>query len=312
MVKKILWMMTIFMSVFSANLVLAATNNPLNLHLTDHGWGYAALSVFVIAYVLVMSEEFIDLRKSKPVLLSAGIIWMIVAIGANGQNMSVRLNEALDHNILEYAQLFLFLLVAMTYVNAMEERNVFEALRSYLVRKGLSYRQLFWITGILAFFISPIADNLTTALIMCAVVIVVGKDNQKFVCVACVNIVVAANAGGAFSPFGDITTLMVWQSGILSFEKFFPIFIPSVIAFVIPAFFMYFAIPKIKPAASNEVIKMKYGAKRIVFLFLVTIALAICAHNFLHLPPMLGMMTGLSLLKFFAFYIKKTEHVHMV
>ena len=72
-------------------------------------------------------------------------------------------SQAVRHNILEYAELMLFLLAAMTYVNAMEERLVFESLRSWLVRKGFTYRQLFWLTGILAFFISPVADNLTTA-----------------------------------------------------------------------------------------------------------------------------------------------------
>ncbi len=85
------------------------------------------------------------------------------------------------HNLLEYAELMLFLLVAMTYINAMDERSVFEALRSWLVTKGYGLRQLFWITGVLAFLISPIADNLTTALLMCAVVLAVGGDNTKFV-----------------------------------------------------------------------------------------------------------------------------------
>ena len=109
--------------------------------------------------------------------------------------------HAVRHNLLEYAELMLFLLVAMTYVNAMEERLVFDALRAWLVNRGFGFRQLFWLTGILAFFISPIADNLTTALLMCAVVLAVGGDNSKFVTLACINIVVAANAGGAFSPF---------------------------------------------------------------------------------------------------------------
>jgi Na+/H+ antiporter NhaD/arsenite permease-like protein len=78
-----------------------------------------------------------------------------------------------------------------------------------LIRCGYGFRSLFWITGILAFFISPIADNLTTALLMCAVVMAVGGDSRKFINLVCINVVVAANAGGAFSPFGDITTLMV-------------------------------------------------------------------------------------------------------
>jgi len=124
------------------------------------------------------------------------------------------------HNLLEYAELMLFLLVAMTYINAMEERQVFDALRSWLIRKGYGFRQLFWMTGILAFFISPVADNLTTALLMCAVVFSVGGDNTRFITLACINIVVGANAGGGFIPFGDITTLMVWQKGVVEFVGF--------------------------------------------------------------------------------------------
>ncbi len=78
----------------------------------------------------------------------------------------------------------LFLLVAMTYINAMDERMVFEKLRSWLVQKGFGFRQLFMITGVLAFFISPVADNLTTALLMCAVVLAVGGDNTDLYCLA--------------------------------------------------------------------------------------------------------------------------------
>ena len=115
------------------------------------------------------------------------------------------------------------------------------------MRKGLDYRRLFWLTGFLAFFLSPVLDNLTTALVMCAVVMAVGKDNAKFVGIGCINIVVAANAGGAFSPFGDITTLMVWQKGLVGFTTFFLLFIPSVVNYLIPAIFMHFAIPRFSP-----------------------------------------------------------------
>ena len=101
----------------------------------------------------------------------------------------------------------------MTYVSALEEREVFNALRAKLVKAGLSYRQLFWATGIIAFSLSPVTDNLTTAIILGAAAIAVSAGNTAFVAISCVNIVVASNAGGTFSPFGDITTLMVWQSG---------------------------------------------------------------------------------------------------
>jgi len=224
--------------------------------------------------------------------------------------MTHTVEHAVRHNLLEYAELMLFLLVAMTYINAMEERRVFDALRAWLVRSGFGFRALFWITGILAFFISPIADNLTTALLMCAVVLAVGGDNSRFVTIACVNIVVAANAGGAFSPFGDITTLMVWQKGIVEFWTFFNLFIPSAVNFLVPAAIMHFAVPDVKPDASGEDIVMQRGAKRIIFLFLATIATAVSFHNFLHLPPVIGMLTGLSYLQLFGYFLKKTHAKH--
>ena len=267
-----------------------------------------AVIFFVVAYALVIAEEFIHLRKSKPVLLAAGVIWILAAIlGQTVEGGKEIVEAALDHNLLEYSALLLFLLTAMVYVNALTERNVFEALRAYLVGKGLSYRQLFWITGILAFCISPIADNLTTALLMGAVVLAVGSDRPKFVGVAFVNIVVAANAGGAFSPFGDITTLMVWQSGNVEALEFLALIVPSLVNFLIPATIMSFAVPKETPKAIDEVVKVKRGGFVIIGLFLATIATAVSFEQFLHLKPFLGMMTGLSYLFFFSYYIKRSD-----
>ena len=279
------------------------------LDLTTETVGILSIIIFSLAYVLVMAEEVTHLRKSKPVLLAAGVIWAMIAAVYATHGMPHAAEVAVRHNFLEFSELMLFLLVAMTYINAMEERRVFDTLRSWLIAKGFGFRKLFWMTGILAFFISPIADNLTTALLMCAVVLAVGGDNSKFVLMACINIVVAANAGGAFSPFGDITTLMVWQKGIVDFGTFFALFIPSVVNFIVPATIMHFSIPNEQPTASDEVVVMKRGAKRIIVLFLATIATAVSYHNFFHLPPVIGMMTGLAYLQFFGFYLKKTHDV---
>ncbi|AGA90102.1 Na+/H+ antiporter NhaD-like permease [Thioflavicoccus mobilis 8321] len=290
-----------------------ATDGAAPLDLTRTWVGFTALAIFVIAYALVMSEEFTQLRKSKPVVLAAGLIWILVAyFYTRHQGDSELVGAALEHDIMEYAELFLFLLVAMTYINAMEERNVFEALRTWLVRSGLGYRRLFWITGLLAFFISPVADNLTTALLMCAVVTAVGAESARFVTLACINIVVAANAGGAFSPFGDITTLMVWQKGVVEFNSFFLLFVPSLVSFLVPAYFMGRAVPDLKPPSIDEQVAMKRGARRIVVLFVATIATAVSVHNYLGLPAVLGMMTGLAYLKLFAYYLFRTGELSTV
>ena len=277
------------------------------LDLTGSSIGIAAITIFILAYALVMAEEFTHLRKSKPVILAAGIIWALIGWIYTQHGMPELAEHAVRHNLLEYAELMLFLLVAMTYINSMDERQVFDALRAWLIRKGFGFRQLFWMTGFLAFFISPVADNLTTALLMCAVVLAVGGDNKKFVAIACVNIVVAANAGGAFSPFGDITTLMVWQKGMVEFWGFFALFIPSLVNFVVPATIMHFAIPDENPTATNETVSMRRGARRIVVLFLLTIITAVSFHNFLGLPPVIGMLTGLAYLQFFGYYLKRSE-----
>ncbi len=277
----------------------------LNLQMTHSLIGITALIIFIAAYFLVMSEEMLQLKKSKPVVFAAGIIWALVAIAAKSKGFSDAAQIAVKHNILEYAELFLFLLVAMTYVNAMEERKVFEALKGWLVKKQFSYRSLFWITGILAFFISPFADNMTTAMLMCAIIMAVGANNERFVTIACINIVVAANAGGAFSPFGDITTLMVWQEELVPFSGFFHLFLPAVVNFMVPAALMHFAIPHATPPRVMENIKIAPGGITIVLLFLVTIIIAVCFHNYLSLPPMVGMMTGLSFLLVFGYFLNK-------
>ncbi|MFL2520595.1 MAG: sodium:proton antiporter NhaD [Alphaproteobacteria bacterium] len=278
------------------------------IDLTTSYVGILSLIVFVLAYAVVMAEEFSHLRKSKPVIISAAIIWAIIAFYfSSDKSYAKEIEHALEHNILEFAELFLFLLVAMTYINALEERKVFDVVRFQLTSRGFSFRQLFIFTGIITFFLSPIADNLTTALVMCSVVMACGKGNTKFISIGCINIVIAANAGGAFSPFGDITTLMVWQAGIVEFFTFFKIFFPSVINYIIPATVMYFFISKEKPQVSTEKVFMKRGGKFIIFLGLFTIFSAVNFHNILHLPPMLGMMFGLGLLGLYSFYLKITH-----
>lgn len=272
------------------------------------GYGMIGLLIFVLAYILVIFEEQLHLRKSKPVIVAAGLIWVLVALAYQSIGDIEAPHEAILHNLTEYAELFLFLLSAMTYINALSERNVFRTLRNWLISRGFSLRTIFWLTGLLAFLISPIADNLTTALLMGAVIAAVGGDNRRFIAIGCINVVVAANAGGAFSPFGDITTLMVWQKGVVNFWEFFALFVPSLINWLVPALLMSLFVSRDVPPAGGEESGLKFGAVRIMLLFLLTIATAVCFHNYLHLPPAIGMMLGLGYLGFFAYYIRRREN----
>jgi NhaD family Na+/H+ antiporter len=291
----------------SLSVATTADTGAVPVDLTSTSYGLIALVTFVIAYIIVIGEEFLHMRKSKPVLVAAGLIWTLVGVGYAMHGDTVTAGAAVRHNLEEYAELLLFLLAAMTYINTMEERQIFKALRSWLISKGFSLRSVFWITGLLAFSISPFADNLTTALLMSAVVMSVAGDNKKFVVVALINIVVAANAGGAFSPFGDITTLMVWQKGKVHFHEFFELLLPSIVNWFVPAFLMSLTIKQEKPEAQDEEIEVLKGGFVVVALFALTICLAVLGHNFLHLPPVLGMMTGLGLLKVYGYYLRKHD-----
>lgn len=280
---------------------LAETGEAANFHLVSHPIGWAALALFVLAYVAVIFEEKINIAKSKPVMLAAALIWGMIAwkVG-NGTPQAEHAREAFESMFLEYSEIFFFLVVAMTYVTAMGERGVFEALRGQLTRRGFSYRSLFWITGALAFCLSPVLDNLTTALVMSAVILAVGAGNTRFITLAMINLVVAANAGGAWSAFGDITTLMVWQANRVEFFEFFRIFLPSLVNWLIPAVIMFFALPKGRPDSAVSSARIKHGGISIVLTFALTIAITVIGRQWLGMPAAYGMLTGLALLNLLA------------
>ena len=294
--------LTSLLCLFPSLVMAAEATQDLTLH-----WvGFAALTIFVGAYVLVVMEEWLHLRKSIPVLLGAVLIWTLIAVAYAAAGDYHTVGETVRHSLLEFAELFLFLLVAMTYINTLEERGVFNALRGWLVSRGFSLRTLFWLTGLLSFFISPIADNMTTALVMASVAIAVGKGYPGFVVVACINVVVAANAGGAWSPFGDITTLMVWQKGIFPAHEFLVLFVPSVVSWLVPAAIMSMSLPKASPAPLMERPQVQYGGFVLAIMFLLTIAFTITLHSVLHLPPVLGMMGGLGALMLVSYVLNRT------
>jgi Na+/H+ antiporter NhaD/arsenite permease-like protein len=266
--------------------------------------GYVSLICFCLAYTLVIFEEQIHMRKSKPVILIGCFMWALIGF-YEAQHGGGHAHDHVKELIAEIGELFFFLLVAMTYINTLDERNVFKALRAWLLKKGLGFKKLFWATGGITFLLSPLADNLTSALLMSTVALAVSNGNGRFIVPAFVNIVVAANAGGAWSPFGDITTLMVWTSGKVPTMEFAWLIIPSIVNWIIPASIMYFAVPDEHPEPDKEEVELKPGAKVIIGLGIFTVATAVSFHQFLHLPPFLGMMFGLGLLMMKGFYLKR-------
>lgn len=272
-------------------------------------FGWLLLAIFVIGYYFIATEEKYHINKAKPALFTGTL--MFILLGAyyafQGLNMAVFETE-MAHLILEISEIFFFLFVAMTYIEALLERGVFNALKAKLIAKGYGFRQLFWVTGILAFFISPVADNLTTALILSTVLITINRTNKAFLVPAAINVVVAANAGGAWSPFGDITTLMAWTANKGSFIDFLFLFPASFLGWIVTAYLLSRFVPDEYPNKEDDEaahsIKILKGGKVIIAMGVFTIAMAVISKQVMHLPPMWGMLFGLSVLKLYAYKLK--------
>jgi len=300
-------LLVLLLSIPTISVQAAETALPPLLDLTGHPVALFCLGLFIIAYILVMLEEVLGLSKSKPVLLVAALIWTLIALLNRSLDIpQEEVNKLLRADLVEYAELFLFLLVSTTFVNVLDERNVFRVLCLWLARRNMSYRGLFWILGIVTFLLSTIVNNLTTVLIVSTVVLSIGKHNPRFITLTCLAAVIASNAGGAFSPFGDITTLMVWQDDKVNFDQFFPLFLPALVNYLIPSLCIYLAVPKgTPPLTDTPDLDVKTGAWIILTLFMLSIVIAVTFEQVLELPPYLGMMMGLSLLMFFAYRLRQ-------
>ncbi|GGD46423.1 Na+/H+ antiporter NhaD [Malaciobacter pacificus] len=316
-------MLKVIMTLLLSSVALFAASGPSGTaevapDITMTWVGIACLVVFVIGYYFVAAEEKYEIDKAKPALFIGTFMFILVAVyyALNGLDLGLVHTEA-QHLILEIAGIFFFLFVAMTYIESLIHMGVFDRLKYNLVSKGYTYRQLFWVTGIIAFFLSPIADNLTTALILSTVLITIDKTRKDFLVPGAINIVVAANAGGAWSPFGDITTLMAWTAGKGTFTDFLFLFPASIIGYLVTALILSRFVPDVKPdfdASKEQKPKMAEGAKVVIALGVFTIFCAVMSHQVLHLPAMWGMMFGLSLLKVYSYGLKRkygTDHFNI-
>ena len=291
--------------------VAAAQHAASDINLATTWVGWLSLAVFVIAYYFIATEERYEVNKAKPALFAGTFMFMLIGIyySINGLDPNPLHNE-LEHLILEIAEIFFFLLVAMTYIETLIERGVFDLMKYKLVSKGYSYKKLFWLTGLLAFFISPVADNLTTALILSTVLFTIDKKNMAFLVPGAINIVVAANAGGAWSPFGDITTLMAWTAQKGEFVDFLYLFPASFLGWFITAFLLSMSVPSGEPAfnpATEKKPEVQDGGMGVVYLGVGTIVIAVLGHQFFHFPAMWGMMFGLALLKLYSVHLEKSK-----
>lgn len=278
------------------------------IDLTSTWLGYLVLILFAIGYYFIAMEEKYKVDKAIPALFVGISSFILIALYYYINNMNVHhVHNEIENVILEVSEIFFFLFVAMIYIESLIHMGVFDSLKYNLISRGYTYRGLFWVTGFLAFFLSPIADNLTTALILSNVLITIERSKKEFLIPSAINIVVAANAGGAWSPFGDITTLMVWSAGKGTFGEFIYLFPSAFIGYLLTAFLLSRIVPNEKPKHTQNERKPELlnGAKGVIALGILTITIAVLSHQFLDFPPMWGMMFGLVLLKLYSIQLNK-------
>ncbi len=281
------------------------------LDLTSTWLWISSLIIFVVWYYFIATEEKYHINKAKPAMFIWTLLFMLIWTYylINGLKFD-SLTTELSHLILEIAELYFFLFVAMTFIETLVERRVFELLKYKLVSRGWSYKRLFWWIWFMAFFLSPIADNLTTALTLSTVLLTIDKKNKDFIVPSAINIVVAANAWWAWSPFGDITTLMAWTANKWKFVDFLALFPAAIVWWLVTWFILSYFVPKWKPKFDIEKEKkpkMKYGWMVIVYIGVFTIFSAVLSHQLFAFPAMWWMLFGLSILKLYGYVIERKK-----
>jgi len=268
-----------------------------------------SLVIIFIGYIGAILEHKTHLKKSIAMGLAATVLWFCLPFWLKLDHYELVL--LYEDRFFEFSELFFFIFVAMSYVIALEEFGFFKFIQAALSRYHLSTRKLFWIVTSLAFFLSPLLDNLTTALLMGQLLLSFARSHRNLIQLGFIGIVIAANAGGVFSPFGDITSLMIWQEGHIQFLEFFPLFIPSLVTYLIPAFALSRAIHDLPLTERQaESIWDHWPAISIFMTFMGTILFTLIAEHAVGFPPVFGMLAGLMMLAILERTVLPQKHVH--
>ena len=255
------------------------------------------IAVFVMTYAAIAFEHPIKINKSATALIGAGLLWTIYAI--SGPEAKV-VETAMGESLMSTAQIVFFLIGAMTIVEVVAAHNGFEVITSRIRTTQLS--SLMWLVGFVTFFLSAILDNLTTTIVMVSLMkkLLDKREDRLFFAGM---IVIAANAGGAWTPIGDVTTTMLWIGGQVTTVKIMKgLFIPSMINLLVPlSVTAYMLRGRLVEAPPREVnagqIETTAFERQLMFFMGLGILVAVPAFKTItHLPPFLGILFGLGLL----------------
>ncbi|MEJ0054877.1 MAG: sodium:proton antiporter NhaD [Bacteroidota bacterium] len=254
--------------------------------------------VFVLGYLAIALEHPIKINKTATALLTGVLLWTLYALGTDNKEL---VGEQLGHHLSSISSILFFLLGAMTIVELVDAYHGFSLITDRIQTKNAV--KLLWLVCMVTFFLSSILDNLTTAIVMVSLIrkLIPAKDMRMFFAGM---IVIAANAGGAWTPIGDVTTTMLWIGGQISTANIITVlFVPSMVCMLVPLLYLTFTLKGNlgdQPAAAHE--STGYGTEKIkgssVMLFMGVGALVFVPvfKTVTHLPPYIGMLLGLGVL----------------
>ncbi|MBK1684567.1 sodium:proton antiporter NhaD [Rhodoferax fermentans] len=257
----------------------------------------ALVIVFVLAYAAIALEHPLKINKSASALIGAGLLWTIYAVSSADAHL---VGENLSESLMGTAQIVFFLMGAMTIVEVIDAHNGFEVITSRIKTTKLS--TLMWMVGFVSFFLSSILDNLTTTIVMVSLMkkLLDKRDDRLFFAGI---IVIAANAGGAWTPIGDVTTTMLWIGGqITALNIMKELFVPSMINLLVPLAVTAFLLkgkPVVSPerqSDSNRVASTNAERNIMFFLGLGILVAVPVFKTVTHLPPFMGILFGLGIL----------------
>ena len=275
------------------------------------------VSIFVLGYLAITLEHTLKIDKLIPALAMMAILWAIIALNHMPvfevdtnlkQLVPTHIDKILLHHLGKTAEIIIFLLGAMTIVEIIDYFNGFSTIKSFIKTK--SKKALLWIFAILAFILSAIIDNLTATIVLITILQKVIADRNTRLWFAGL-IIISANAGGAWSPIGDVTTTMLWIANKVTTVKLITyLFIPSMVCVVVPVF-----VASLLPAFKGEIeaneneeeeVAHKYGST-MLYLGLAAIVFVPVFKTITHLPPYVGMMFSLAVVSTFAEIFSATK-----
>lgn len=264
------------------------------------------VAVFVLGYFLIAIESLTKINKAAIALLMFVGCWTIFMfdpgqyLAAIGDKIPQAVSEVIEHHLGTTSTTLFFLMGAMTIVELVDQNGGFNFVRDLM--RTTSKRSLLWRIAIMTFFLSAILDNLTTSIVMIMILRKLVSDHKDRIKYASL-VIIAANSGGAFSPIGDVTTIMLWNKGLITAAGVIKeIFIPSVVSMVIPAFIMqytlkgklgYAATPQAATSASDLTARQR---KVIFFLGVGGLIFVPIFKSITHLPPFVGILLVLGVL----------------